>query len=88
MVITYCRASVCLFKPPYAIGSVPSLSGHTQLCTDGVHCRESTGTGPLDLKVVPVTGAAILQVTRDQYRYYIDTRDNAACKAPAVCEVF
>ena len=60
-------------KPPYAIGSVPSLSGHaiayrwrslprvrrhtghrvTQLRTDGVHCRESAGTGPVNLKVVP-----------------------------------
>ena len=36
----------------------------TQLRTNGVHCRESAGTGPL--KVVPVTGAAILQVTMDQ----------------------
>ena len=25
----------------------------TQLRTDGVHCRESAGTGPLNLKVVP-----------------------------------
>ena len=24
-----------------------------QLRTDGVHCRESTGTGPINLKVVP-----------------------------------
>ena len=37
----------------------------TQLLTDGVHCRESAGTGPVVLKVVPVTGAAILQVTMD-----------------------
>ena len=37
----------------------------TQLRTDGVHCRESAGTGPVVLKVVPVTGAAILQVTMD-----------------------
>ena len=37
-------------KPPYAIGSVPSLSGQR---TDGVHCRESAGTGPVNLKVVP-----------------------------------
>ena len=31
----------------------------TQLCTDGVHCRESVGTGPvgLVLKVARVTGA-------------------------------
>ena len=25
----------------------------TQLCTDGVHCQESAGTGPVNLKVVP-----------------------------------
>ena len=29
------------------------------------HCRESAGTGSVVLKVVPVTGAAILQVTMD-----------------------
>ena len=28
------------------------------LRTDGVHCRESAGTEPVALKVVPVTGAA------------------------------
>ena len=38
----------------------------TQLRADGVHCRESADTGPVVLKVVPVTGAAILQVTADQ----------------------
>ena len=37
----------------------------TQLRTDGVHCRASASTGPVVLKVVPVTGAA-LQVTMDQ----------------------
>ena len=30
----------------------------TQLRTDDLHCRESAGTGPVVLKVVPVTGAA------------------------------
>ena len=40
-------------KPPYAIGSVPSLSGHAIIGTDGVRCRESAGTGPVNLKVVP-----------------------------------
>ena len=30
----------------------------TQLCTDGVHCRESASTGAVVLKVVPATGAA------------------------------
>ena len=38
-------------KPLYAIGSVPSFRV-TQMRTDGVHCRESAGTGPVNLKVV------------------------------------
>ena len=37
-----------------------------RLRTNGVHCRESASTGPVVLKVVPVTGAAILQVIMDQ----------------------
>ena len=37
----------------------------THLGTDDVHCRESAGTEPVVLKVLPVTGAAILQVTMD-----------------------
>ena len=28
------------------------------MCTDGVHCRESARTGPVVLKVIPVTGTA------------------------------
>ena len=31
----------------------------TQLRTDGVHCREFAGTGPVNLKVVPETGATL-----------------------------
>ena len=46
-----------LFKPPYASGSVSSLSGEAS-GYDGVHCQESAGTGSVILKVVPVTGAA------------------------------
>ena len=38
----------------------------TQLRTNGVECRESAGTGPVVLKIVPVTGAAFLQVIMDQ----------------------
>ena len=60
------RGGVHLFllKPPYAIGSVPSLSGHA-IGTNDVHSRESAGTGPVNLKVVPVTGAAISGITMD-----------------------
>ena len=39
----------------------------TQLRTNGVHCRESAGTGPVALKVVPVTGAAFSGFTMDQF---------------------
>ena len=31
----------------------------TQLRTDGIHCRESAGTGPVNLKVVTVRVAAL-----------------------------
>ena len=33
--------------------------------TDGVHCRESAGTVPIILKVVPVTGATFSGITMD-----------------------
>ena len=46
-----------LLPAPHTIGLVPSLSGHA-IATDGVHCRESVGTGPVVLTVVRVTGAA------------------------------
>ena len=31
----------------------------TQLCTEGIHCRESAGKGQEALKVVPATGTAL-----------------------------
>ena len=43
------------------------VSQVTQLRTNGARCREPAGTGPVVLKVVPVTGASILQVTMDQF---------------------
>ena len=36
----------------------------TEMRTDGVHCLESAGTGPVVLKVVPVTGAAFARYDR------------------------
>ena len=39
-------------KPPYAIGSVPSLSGHANAYR-WRSLPESAGTGPVNLKVVP-----------------------------------
>ena len=56
-----CHAAATIFflNRHTPLGQVPSLSGQspvcrvTQLRTDGVHCRESAGTGPANLKVVP-----------------------------------
>ena len=39
----------------------------TQLRTDGVHCRDSAGTGPVDVKIVRVAGAAFSDITIDQF---------------------
>ena len=68
------------------------LYGVTQFRTSDVHCRESASTGPVVLKVVPVTGAAILQVTMDQlicaslfhthYRYKVGTLKVPAVRRP------
>ena len=46
--------------------SQPRVHRVTQLLTNGVHYGESASKGPVFLKIVPVTGAAILQVTMDQ----------------------
>ena len=35
----------------------------TQLCTNGVHCRDSASRGTVVLKVVPVPGAAFSDIT-------------------------
>ena len=57
------RDRVQLYRQP--------TSGHsrvyrvTQLRTNGVHCRESAGTGPVVLKVVLVTGASFSGITMD-----------------------
>ena len=39
----------------------------TQLGTDGVYCRESAGTGPVVLKIVPVTCAAFSGFTINRF---------------------
>ena len=39
----------------------------TQLRTDGAHRRGSTGTGPVALKALPVTGAAFSDFTTDRF---------------------
>ena len=50
-------ASIYLYRhPPSGQSRVYRV---THLRTDGVHCLESAGTGPVVLKVVPVAGAAL-----------------------------
>ena len=44
----------------------PEFIGSRKLRADDVHCREPTGTGAVVLKIVIVTGAAVLQVTMEQ----------------------
>ena len=65
------RDDVLLFIPSTAIGSA-QVYRVTQLRADGIRCRESAGTGPVNLKVAPVTGAAFLGITMDQF--YIGLR--------------
>ena len=48
-------ASYSYCQPPSGQSRVYRVA---QLRTDDVHSRESAGTGPVVLKVVPVTGAA------------------------------
>ena len=58
-------ASICLCRqPPSGQSRVYQV---TQLRTDGIRCRESTGTGPVVLKVVLVTDAAFSGTTTDQF---------------------
>ena len=45
------RRPFIYFKPPYASGQ-SRVYRVTHLHTDGVHCRESAGIGPVNLKVV------------------------------------
>ena len=43
-----------------AIGPVPSCQV-TQIRTNGVHCRQAAGAGPVVLNVVPVTGTCLFR---------------------------
>ena len=51
-------ASIYLYSTVNRNRVTPQFYQATQLRTDGVHCRESTGAGPVVLKGVPVTCAA------------------------------
>ena len=44
----------------------PPSGQSPQLRTEGLHCREVTATGPVVLKIVPVTGAAFPGFTMGQ----------------------
>ena len=60
---------VHLFIPPTVLGSVRVgiISGHPiKMRTDGINCRESAGTEPVVLELVPMTGAAFSGVTVDR----------------------
>ena len=50
-------AAIYLFKPLFTLSGQSRVYRVSQLRTNGIHCRESAGTGPVKLKVVPVTGA-------------------------------
>ena len=60
-------------RRPYLYRQPPSDQSRvyrvTQLRSDSVHCRGSAGTGPLVLKVVPVSGAAFSGFTIDHFFY-------------------
>ena len=45
----------------------PRVYRATQFRTDGVHSRQSAGTGPVVLKAVRVMGAAFSGITMDQF---------------------
>ena len=60
-------ASIYLYRQPRS-GQSRVYQG-TQLRTDGVHCRESVGTRPVGLKLVPVTGTVFSVITMDQFLY-------------------
>ena len=62
----FCAASINMYLNRHSPSGQSRVNRVTQVRTDGVHCRESAGTGPLAVKVLPVTGAAILQVIKDQ----------------------
>ena len=59
------RGGVHLLLPPTAIGSVPSFIRSHNCVPMAPTNQESAGTGPVVLKVIPVTGAAFSGTTMD-----------------------
>ena len=47
------RRRPCIYLNPHTSSGQSRVYRITQLRTDGVHCRESSGTGPVVFKVVP-----------------------------------
>ena len=47
------RRRPCIYLNRHTPSGRSQVYRVTQLRTDGVHCRESAGTGPVNLKVVP-----------------------------------
>ena len=69
-------------KPPYAIGSVPSLSGHAIACVHGWNVRVSTFVQvfPCVSSLPPTRKAAFLSLGRR--RRVIDRRQNITIRRP------
>ena len=47
------RRSPCIYLNRHTPSGQSRVYGVTQLRTDGVHCRKSTGTRPVNLKLIP-----------------------------------
>ena len=56
-----------LLTSPGTESSYPRPLQSLNNSTDGVHCRESTGTGPVIVEVAPVTSAAFSGITTNQF---------------------
>ena len=73
------RGGVHLFIiPPFAIWKT-RVYQFAQVRTDGVHCRESTGTRPVVLKVVPVAMGAVFSYGRAKCN-----RQSVVCLRPSL----
>ena len=63
------RGGVHLSIPSTTIGSEFRVYQATPLRTDDVYCGEAAGTGPVVLKLVPVTGAALAGITMNLFEF-------------------
>ena len=58
---TFQSGAIYLYRQPTS--SQSRVNHVTQVLTDGVHCLDFAGTGPVAIMVVPVTGAAFSDIT-------------------------